>query len=138
MVYSSDTAVRVSPARYLYPDATVTCAEGDQPSGARSEVEAPRLVVEVLAETTEARDRGQKLAWYPACLTVQEYVLVSTACQLVKVYRRGQAGWTYTTFSASEAAELTSIGARVPLSAIYRRTAVPLSGDEPPGDSTEA
>jgi len=38
-VYNSDAAVRLSARRYVYPDATVTCAEDDR--GGVTEVRAP-------------------------------------------------------------------------------------------------
>ena len=86
--YNSDVAARLSPRRCTYPDTTVTCDEHDQPSRDRTEVQAPRLVVEVLSDSTEAYDRGRKFGYYRACPHVHEYVLVATKYQAVEVYRR--------------------------------------------------
>lgn len=109
-VYNSDAAARVSPTRYTYPDATVTCDECDRPTDER-EIQAPRLVFEVLSDTTEAYDRGQKFAFYRACPTIQEYVLVATKYQSVEVFRRTTEGWTvYQTYRPGDEVKLTSIG----------------------------
>jgi Uma2 family endonuclease len=55
-VYNSDAATRLSPCRYTFPDASVTCDPRDR--GRVMEVQSPRLTVEVLSDTTEAYDRS--------------------------------------------------------------------------------
>jgi len=124
-VYNSDMRVRLSEAIQVYPDATVTCDERDQVNDDEDEIAYPRLVVEVLSQGTERVDRGRKLRDYQACPTIEEYALVSSEYQAMEVYRRSGSGWTYHRYEADGVAELTSIGARFPLAALYRRTAVP-------------
>src|SRR5712692_3010003 len=77
-VYNSDVAVRLSPTRYTYPDASVTCDERDQSAPDKIDVQVPCVIVEVLSDSTEAYDRGRKFSLYRACPTVQEYMLVAT------------------------------------------------------------
>src|ERR1051326_2792445 len=84
-VYNSDVAVRLSPSEYRFPDATVSCDVRDRPTRDRTEVVAPRVIVEVLSESTEKDDRTIKLASYRACPSVQEYVLIATDYQTVEV-----------------------------------------------------
>jgi Uma2 family endonuclease len=74
-VYNSDAAARLSASRFTYPDATVTCDERDR--GNVKEVQSPRVIVEVVSDTTEAYDRGSKFGFYRACPAVEEYVLVA-------------------------------------------------------------
>lgn len=126
-VYNSDAAARLSPTRYTYPDATVTCDERDRGRG--TEIQAPQLVVEVLSpDSTEAFDRGRKFAFYRACPTVREYVLVSTTHQAVEVFRRTAEGWgVYHEYGAGETVDLSSIGVRLAVAALYARTEVPAS-----------
>src|SRR6266480_3019182 len=62
-VYNSDMKVRVSEQQYFHPDVTVSCDPND--SGTAAVIRSPRLVVEVLSPSTEARDRGRKLQCYP-------------------------------------------------------------------------
>ena len=87
-VYNSDAAARLSARRYTYPDASVTCDEGDRPTPDKTEVQVPRVIVEVLSDSTEAYDRGRKFGYYRACPHVQEYTLIATKYQLVEVYRQ--------------------------------------------------
>ena len=48
--------------------------------------------VEVLSDSTEAYDRGDKFRYYRACPTIREYVLIATRYQAVDVYRRTEHG----------------------------------------------
>jgi Uma2 family endonuclease len=124
-VYNSDLSVRLSPTRYTYPDISVTCDERDQ--GEIDMVQSPRLIVEVLSESTEAYNRGKKFALYRQCSTIQEYVLICTDHQAVEVFRRTAEGWMAyhaLVYGPSDTIELASIGVQFPLSALYKRTTV--------------
>ena len=116
--------MRLSAGRYTYPDAPVTCDEGDR--GRVTEVQAPCVIVEVLSESTEAYDRGEKFGYYRECATIHEYVLAATRYQTVEVYRRTAEGWTsYSIYKPGDIIALESISARIPLSALYLDTEVP-------------
>ncbi len=134
VVYNSDASARLSSKRYTLPDVTVTCDDRDQPTTEHMEVRYPRVIVEVLSDSTEAYDRGDKFGYYRARSTVQEYVLVATKRQAVEVYRRTPDAWTFHTYGPGDTIELPSIGARIPLAALYRRTNVPEAPDEPEGE----
>ena len=111
----------------------MTCDERDR--GRVTEVQSPRVIIEVLSDSTEARDRGRKFRNYRACPVVQEYVLVATKYQSVEVYRRTPEGWTtYHEYGPDDDVELTSIAVTFPLAALYRRTDVPENTDEPEGE----
>ncbi len=124
-VYNSDLSGRLSPTRYTFPDASVTCDERDQ--GEEDTVQSPRLIVEVLSESTEAYDRGKKFALYRQCPTIEEYVLVSTEYQAVEVFRRTSQGWSAYhahVYGPGDIVELTSLNIQFPLSTLYGRTTV--------------
>ena len=124
-VYNSDASVRVSDMRYTYPDASVSCDPGDQPTTEQMEVKAPRVVVEVLSDSTEGKDRIRKANWYHACPTIQEYMLIATKYQAVEVQRRAGDEWTLHLFGPGDEIELVSIDVRFPLAILYRGTTVP-------------
>jgi Uma2 family endonuclease len=133
--YNSDAATRLSPTRYTYPDVTVTCDERDQPTNEQREIQAPRVIIEVLSDSTEGYDRGLKFSYYRACPTIQEYVLVSTAYQAVEVYRHTPQGWTsYQTYRPDEDIELTSIDVHLSFAALYELSNVPETLDPPEGE----
>ena len=133
-VYNSDASVRLSETRYTYPDASVSCDSGDQPTTERMQVQAPRVVIEVLSDSTEGKDRIRKAHLYRACPTIQEYVLITTRYQAVEVQRRAGDAWTLHLFGVGDEIELVSIGVQFPLAVLYRGTTVP----EMPNDQDEA
>lgn len=130
--YNSDAATRLSPTRFTYPDATVTCDEQDR--GRITEIQTPRMIVEVLSDSTEARDRGVKFEYYRACPSVQEYMLVSTRRQLIEVYSRTPEGWILHIYEPGDTVELTSVDAHLLLATIYEGTDVPAIVEVPKGE----
>ena len=117
-VYNSGLKVRLSHTRYVYPDASVSCDQRDR--GSIDTVQFPRLVVEVLSSSTEAYDRGRKFAFYRACPTVQEYVLIDTQHQAVEVYRRqSDTLWTLHPFGPGDQVELASLSLSFPIAVLY-------------------
>jgi Uma2 family endonuclease len=127
-VHTADVAVRLSPTEYRFPDVTVSCDAADRPTRERTEVLTPRLIMEVLSESTEKEDRTTKFALYRACPSVEEYVLVATEAQGVEVYRRAGEFWVYRSYGPGEHAQLESLGVQLAVDALYRLTDVPLPG----------
>ncbi|MGZ3642744.1 MAG: Uma2 family endonuclease [Ktedonobacteraceae bacterium] len=109
-VYNSDMKVRVSEKQYFHPDVTVSCDPYDR--GTTAVIRSPRLVVEVLSPSTEARDRGRKLQCYLACPTIEEYLLVDARSIRIEIYRKEQKKWIYEAFEADNEVELTTLNVR--------------------------
>lgn len=131
-VLSGDAKVAVSEdGPFFYPDVTVTCDDRDRT--ARNYIRFPCLVVEVLSESTEARDRGLKFRRYRQIETLQEYVLIDPERYLVECYRRNERdNWELVnTISevAGVAAEgrlaINSVGLEISLSQIYEDVVFP-------------
>src|SRR5579872_1162239 len=124
-VYNSDLRVHLSETRYVYPDASVTCDKRDQ--GDIDMVQSPRLILEVLSDSTEAYDRGKKFAYYRLCPTIEEYVLVATDRQAVEVFHRTPQGWAAyhaRLYGPGDIIQLASINIQFPLDTLYRRSTV--------------
>jgi Uma2 family endonuclease len=122
--FSSDVRVQVAEKKYYYPDVTVSCNPEDM-TGDEDIIYSPRLVVEVLSPSTEARDRGKKFKAYQRCPSIEEYVLIRTEYQEVEIYNRQGDIWTYRQFGPGQKVELLSINLSIPIAALYRRTDVP-------------
>lgn len=117
-VFDSDAHVRLSEKRYVFPDVTVTCDSRDEDTD--DAIRYPRLIIEVLSPSTEVYDRDQKFAYYRACPTVEEYVLVNTRYQSIEVRRRGKSQfWELAFFGPGDQVELNSIDVSIPIEAIY-------------------
>lgn len=126
-VYTSDVRVCLSETRYAYPDIAVSCDARDQEQ--EEMIQYPCLIVEVLSPSTEAYDRGRKLAYYRQCPSIREYVLVDSQRQTVEVFRREKnTFWTYHAFGPGDEVELASLSVRFPLVKLYRN--VVLAEDE--------
>ena len=115
--YNSDIKVRVSKQCYFHPDVTVSCDSRDR--GTTSVLQSPRLVVEVLSPSTEARDRGRKLQCYLACPSIEEYLLVDSRPMRIEIYRKERKKWVYEAFETDDEVELATIGVRFPVADAY-------------------
>jgi len=121
-VYDSNLRVRISrTVLYTYPDASVICGprETRDPSG--QTLTNPRLIVEVLSDSTEAYDRGEKFDRYRQLDSLEEYVLISQNTSRIEVFlRQAEESWLFSSFSGPAAvAQLRSISASLPLSEVY-------------------
>lgn len=87
-IFSSDTKIRIElpdQTRFYYPDASVVCELA--PGGVRFQ-ERPRIVVEVLSESTRRTDLGEKKDAYLTVASLRVLMLVEPARASVLVYRR--------------------------------------------------
>lgn len=129
-VYTSDLRVRI-PATdtATYPDASVICGHlqtaSDDPNAAIN----PKLLVEVLSESTEAYDRGSKAAHYRRIPSLEEYVFVAQDEPRIEVYRRNdEGGWVLYEARPGERLELRPIGVSLDVSAVYQNPLQPAAG----------
>ena len=120
-VYNSDVQLKLSEKRYVFPGITISCDERDR--NQKETIRYPRVVVEVLSPTTEATDRGKKAAYYRACPTIQEYVMVDSEEIFIEVHRREER-WTINTFEAGETVTLESLGIQFPIEDTYEGTSL--------------
>ena len=131
VAYNGDLRIKVGPSGlYTYPDASIICGELELDGDLSDTVLNPTVVVEVLSESTEKYDRGQKSAHYRRIPSLQALVLISQARPLVECFTRHESGgWLLT--EASEPGEtlvLDPVGIAIPLAEIYRD----VSFDPPP------
>ncbi|WP_017325500.1 Uma2 family endonuclease [Synechococcus sp. PCC 7336] len=117
--YVADMKIRVEAADvFYYPDVFVTCDSDDRPYEYFKC--HPCLVVEVLSDSTERLDRGDKFANYRQLESLQEYVLVSQKQQSVELFRRDLDGyWKLYPHQGGDNIELTSIGFRCAIADLY-------------------
>ena len=84
----------------------------------------PTLLVEVLADSTEALDRGDKLDAYTGVSSVQQVVLVSSKRRHVELYSREPDGaFRRIAVSGEGSLVLTSLSVTLPLAEVYEGTA---------------
>ncbi len=89
-VFASDMKVGIQTATedyFYYPDLHVSC-ENVKNEHFNSQ---PKLIIEVLSDSTERKDRAEKFHNYRKIESLQDYVLIAQDCQRVEIYSRGKA-----------------------------------------------
>jgi Uma2 family endonuclease len=113
---------------YTYPDVSVTCDERDKTT--TQYITYPCLIVEVLSDSTEAYDRGNKFFMYRRNPSLKDYVLVSSKEIAIDLYRKNDTGeWNIINYRSGDIVELKSINLSFPIEQVYREIVfVPESG----------
>ncbi len=125
--YINDMRVKVSvTGLYTYPDVVALCG---QPNFEDTHVDTllnPSVIVEVLSDSTEAYDRGEKFAHYRRLESLRDYVLIAQNQVRVEHYARQGDQWVLSEASAlTGALHLSSINCAVVLRDIYERVEFP-------------
>jgi Uma2 family endonuclease len=80
----------------------------------------PKLLVEVLSDSTEKFDRSRKFAAYRLLPSLQEYVLVAQHEPLIERFtRNADNSWNLTTYGPGQTLQLTSIGCALEVDEVY-------------------
>lgn len=119
-VYISDMKARIeSLNRFYYPDVMVSCDDRDRETPTYKRF--PKVIIEVLSDSTEAFDRGDKFIDYQQIESLREYVLISTKQQRVDCLRRNELGlWVFQSYNLDcSSFRLDSIGFDVQLELLY-------------------
>lgn len=123
-VFSSDLRIRVAETGLAsYPDASIVCGEleldPEDPKG--HTVLNPLLLVEVLSPSTEAYDRGEKLAHYQRIASLREVLLLAHDEPRLDLWRRRSGSWTLSTHRPGDRVILTSLETAVlDIEALFR------------------
>jgi len=121
--HAIDMRVKVSPTgMYTYPDIVAVCGEAVFEDEHVDTLINPTVIVEVLSESTEAYDRGEKFAHYRRLETLREYVLVAQDKIRIEHFRREGEEWILSEVSGSDATlHLGSIDCHIGVAAIYEK-----------------
>lgn len=101
---------------FYYPDVMVVCDPDDEDRYYKTK---PRIIVEVVSDSTRNTDTREKLITFIQLPSLEEYVLVEQDKMEVTVHRRA-VEWRPEVLSGADAVlKLNSIGFEMPLSAVY-------------------
>ncbi len=118
------TAGETSRCLFSYPDILVICGEPEYHDALKDIVLNPKVIMEVLSESTEAFDRGEKFtrlqSWNPS---LTDYLLVSQDRPQIEHYSRQADGtWSYRRTTGLEASVvIASIQCTLKLAEVYDR-----------------
>jgi Uma2 family endonuclease len=130
--HMADLRVKVDPTGlYTYPDIVAICGDVRLEDEHFDTLLNPTVIVEVLSDSTEAYDRGEKFAHYRRLDSLREYVLVAQDKIRIEHYLRQGDAWIFSEISGSDATlDLESIDCHVSLSAIYEKVDFTTSSSE--------
>ena len=120
-ILSSDQRVLVEAVgEYFYPDVLVTCLEPRLVEPKPRSLLNPQVIIEVLSETTERYDRGDKWSAYRTIPSLTDYVMVSSTKRELEHYQRSPDGsWTLRVLARAGVCALGN-GAVLDLDKVYR------------------
>jgi Uma2 family endonuclease len=121
---TTEVKVRVESYRkFYYPDVLVICGEPILYEKRNDTITNPILIVEVLSDNTEAKDRGEKMLAYRTLESLREYVLVSQSNAVVEQYIKNSEGnWIHkATIGSQSKVNFESIEVELAIEEIYQR-----------------
>jgi Uma2 family endonuclease len=132
--YMADMQLEVEAAdAAFYPDLFVSCDPADLTVD--RVLRHPRVVIEVLSDSTAAYDRGIKFAAYREIPSLDEYVLIDPDQRTVEIFRRTDSGdWLLATHDGARGLILPSLGFEAGLDAVFEDldTLAPAPAAQPP------
>lgn len=129
-----DTKIKsfLSYKNYVYPDAIVSNGRPEYEDEKKDVLVNPSLIVEVLSDSTEAFDRGEKFQSYRNIPTFKEYLLVSQYKKCIEqFYKDEKSGWHLGEVITEGSLKLKSMDMEINIDDLYFNIdLVPTSDDE--------
>ncbi len=123
--YPSDMRVHIpASGLYTYPDLLVVCGKEEFLDSAVDTLLNPKIIVEVLSESTGSYDRGEKYQLYRSIPSLEEYVMIDSQRISAEVNRKSPQGfWSLMSeaYDLKDSIELASIGFTLLLQDVYAR-----------------
>ena len=120
--FTSDLRLKVEATGLCtYPDVSVICGPIQFAAGTDDTVVNPTVIIEVLSDSTEAYDRGEKFLHYRQMPSLKEYLLVSQRlCRIEQFLRRPNEEWTMRIAEGKDAVlALSSLDITIELSEVF-------------------
>jgi Uma2 family endonuclease len=121
-VFSSDMRVHNPLTNsFCYPDVSVVNGAPLLTDDNKDVLLNPVLLIEVLSESTEQYDRGDKLKIYRSIPTVREYMLIAqNTCNIESYFKTDSGIWIYSYITnPNETVNFQSIGLQITASQVY-------------------
>jgi Uma2 family endonuclease len=128
-IYSSDMRIKVPAySPYRYPDLAALCGEAKFEKFKGLDVLTnPQLIVEILSDSTEAFDRGDKFTYYKSIESFCEYLLIAQHRPHVTQYvKQSDNSWSYKEVNElSEKVYIASLDCELKLDELYQDVVFP-------------
>ena len=120
-ILTSDMRVKCpTTGLYTYPDILIVCNEPVFEDAHEDTLLNPKIIIEVLSESTEKYDRRLKFRHYRGISTVVEYGVAQDDHVIERYVRQPDENWLLTAFSELEKTfEFASVAVKIPMAEIY-------------------
>jgi len=121
LAYATDMKVRLPSLNiFYYPDFAITCDERDRVSE-EDFILHPRVIIEVLSDSTAAFDRGDKFADYQTIPELEEYLLIEQKKVIIEQYQRQSNNlWIPHIYHAGDLITINCINFSCPIEILYQ------------------
>ncbi|MEK6300710.1 MAG: Uma2 family endonuclease [Acidobacteriota bacterium] len=130
-VFSADMRIKVPTLPpYRYADVSAVCGQPVfEKIGGVDVLTNPGLNIEVLSDSTEAYDRGDKFTHYKSIPSLQEYLLVAQHRAHITHYAKNEDdSWSYSeTNDLSASVHLSSVDCVLELTSVYEGVTFPVA-----------
>ena len=122
-VYPSDLRLRIEKSGlYTYPDITIVCGKTELLDNKFDTLKNPTILIEVLSDSTEKYDRGQKFSFYREIPSLKEYILVSSKTVKIEKFKRLEDGnYLYIESNEHQPFPIDSINMNLNLEDVYNK-----------------
>ena len=125
--HNSEQRVKIeSNGQEVYPDTVIFCPPARFVGKGDSTLLTPKIIFEVLSNSTQKYDRHGKFALYKTIETLEEYILIEQDYIWIDHYRRVGDDWLYRSYNErSHSLKLPSVGIEIALDDIYDKLELP-------------
>ncbi len=123
-VFMSDVRLWIGKRRiYTYPDVMVLVGEPEYDTERTDTIINPKVIVQVLSDSTKGYDRSQKFQAYRTLPTFTEYLLIDqTKIYVEQYYKTGNKQWSFREYDAeNERISFTSVPFQISLADAYNK-----------------
>ena len=109
--------------RFVYPDAVVLCDEPDYHKSSNHAITNPIIIIEVLSDSTEKYDRGEKFHMYSSLPSFKEYILINQHQPIVdSLFREDASYWKMqTTIGLDKSFPIHTLGFEINMVDLYKK-----------------
>jgi Uma2 family endonuclease len=121
-VYTGDLMIEVESANsFLLPDLAVICGKAEKSTTIPGAIRNPKLLVEVLSDSTRKRDQGIKWFHYRMLPGLKEFITIEQSKPLVFVHTLNTSNeWVQTAYGdLNDVIHIRSLAISIPMKAIF-------------------
>jgi Uma2 family endonuclease len=121
-IFMADIKLWIPQSRkFRYPDVMVISGQSEYYKNRKTTVTNPQVIIEVLSDSTEEFDRGNKFNLYKSIPTFREYILIDQErISIDQFYKTGIKSWSITQYDEQDSEiELRSLDLKLQIADIY-------------------